>query len=201
MNASRGFTLIEMVIVMFLGSMVLLVASRLAHETLQSLRFLEEKAETVQSATLGLERLSSELREAVKLHTADTSLAFDKVDPNAPYALDYDKDPSANPGDPAPDFPPLDLSSDYEKDALAKNQLGRITYFTDGERLLRRAEKGAQILTSQVASSVNTFLAEPGPTVEGTSTGDEVVEITLTLLEERRTVTFKTLVSVPGLKP
>ena len=202
MRNFRGFSLIEVVIVLFLGSLILLVASRLAHETLVSLRFLEEKADTVQSATLGLERLSSELREAVKLHSSHPILSFDKVDPAAPYALDYDKDHDLNPGEPAGDFALINLSSGYDKDAFDKNQLGTVTYSTDSQqRLLRKAERGSRTTTSPVATSVNTFLAQPRPTIGSISTGNDVFEITLSLREARRIVTYKTTVTVPGLQP
>lgn len=200
MKRNRGFSLFEVVIVFFLSSLILVVASRLAHETFVSLRFLEEKAQTVQSATLGLERLSSELREAVKIRESGTLVRFDKVDPQAPFALDYDlnSSPNHNPGEPTDNPKPDQWHLNYESDAFDRNQWGLVEYYTDGKRLLRKVSKGAKTSTSDVADNVNSFTVLPASEL-GTSTA--AYRASLSLLEERRVVTFVTIVVIPGLEP
>lgn len=200
----RGFSLIEVAIVVFLISLILMVVSRLAHETFVSLRFLEEKAQTVQSATLGLERLSSELREAVEVNS-DTGnfLSFHKVDPQAPFALDYDRDssPDVNPGDPSPD----DLaesylwSQTYRRDAFNRDHWGLVEYSSVDDRLVRMSQNQSNSLTSDVATNVNSFWVEVSPTLSGQRTGPSVFRISLSLLEKRRVATFVSVVVVPAL--
>ena len=205
MRRERGFSIIEITIVIFLTSLILMVVSRLAHETLVSLRFLEEKAQTVQSATLGLERLSSELREAVQVLTGPRdSVSFHKVDPQAPFALDYDRNssPNFNPGEPTTDDPEPYLWSDtYRRDAFGRDQWGLVEYFTEDDRLVRRVTKGGREAITDVATNLNTFLVDPAPSLSGQATTSAVFRISLSLLEERRVVTFSTIVVVPGLEP
>ena len=205
MSPKRGFSIIEITIVVFLTSLILMVVSRLAHETFVSLRFLEEKAQTVQSATLGLERLSSELREAVEVNSgAGDSLSFHKVDPQAPFALDYDRDssPNSNPGEPTADDPePYLWSQTYQRDAFGRDQWGLVEYFPEEERLVRRVTKMGRSATADVATNVNTFQVEPSPSLSGQATAAAVFRVSLSLLEERRVVTFSTVVVVPGLEP
>ncbi len=185
-------------IVFFLTSLILVVTTRLAHETFVSLRFLEEKAQTVQSATLGLERLSSELREAVNVRESGTVVRFDKVDPQAPFALDYDlnSSPNHNPGEPTDNPGPEQWHLDYTSDAFDRNQWGLVEYYTDGERLLRKVSKGVNFATSNVANNVNSFTVLP---TSGSSTA--AYQVSLSLLEQRRVVTFVTIVVIPGLEP
>ena len=189
----------EIIIVLFLSSMILLVSSRLANETLVSMRFLEEKAQTVQSATLGLERLSAELREAIEVTQTGDTLSIEKVDPLAPYAMDYDERPNLNPGDPSDSILPENYAASYrDRDS---SWVGTVTYSTDGKLLRRTAENANRSLTTQVATSVNSFQATPSPSLNGVATSDDVFEISLSLLEVRRVVTFRTVVTVPGLTP
>ena len=60
-RAARAFTLIEMVILLFLAGVILFAVSRLTRETYKSLVFLREKAQTYESAVLGVERLLDRL--------------------------------------------------------------------------------------------------------------------------------------------
>ena len=200
-----GFSLIEVVLVLFLMGVILMIVSRLIGRTFETLRYLEEKGQTVQSATLGLERLSSELREAVAVTTATGSTAvFQKVEPNAPYALDYDKDtsPNANPGDPDPSIAPWDWSLSYGSDAFNVNHLGTVSYIQQGDVLVRTASKGSQSNTADVATNVNAFDVLRAPTLSnGRPSGNNTFRISLSLTEQRRVETFETIVLVPGLDP
>ena len=140
------------------------------------------------------------MREAVVLESLDP-LKFQKVDPSAPFALDYDGDPSraVNPGEPDFSVNPSDWSSSYSKDAFDKNHLGRVTYERVNGVLSRTVEKGAQKATSDVAVGVNDFSVVRGPEIEGVSTADNVFLVSLSIQEDRRVLVLQSVVSVPGL--
>lgn len=180
-------------IVILLTGLVMMMVSRLTSATFQSLKFLREKAQTLQSATLGLERLSSELREALFVDSL-APLTFRKVAPSAPVAL-------ANPVD-DPD-PAANWARSYASDFNGDNQLGQVVYALDPSRqvLSRSADFRGDSLDSEVATRVNDFVVERSPALGATSASADVFSVTLTIQEDRRVLTFRTLVSVPGLQP
>jgi prepilin-type N-terminal cleavage/methylation domain-containing protein len=192
-RTSQGFTLVEIMIVLLLTGMILFMVSQLTSRTFQSLRFLREKAQTLQSATLGLERLTSELREAVTV-AGLSPLVFGKINPAAPEAL-------ANPVaelDPANNW-----SRDYGSDFNNDNQVGVVTYDLNAgnEILTRTATFNGNSMTSEVATSVNSFTVERGPTINSITTGANVFLVRLSLTEQRRVISFETVMTVPGLAP
>lgn len=179
-------------IVVLLTGLIMLMVSRLTGATFQSLRFLREKAQTLQSATLGLERLSSELREALAVDSL-APLIFQKVNPAAPEAV----------ANPATDLDPINnWARSYDSDFNGNNQLGQVTYSLDPARqiLSRTASFRGNTLTSEVATRVNDFIVERGPVVGTVTASGDVFLITLSVQEDRRVLTFKTLLSVPGLQ-
>jgi type II secretory pathway pseudopilin PulG len=199
---SAGFSLVELVLVLFLTGIILLVVSRLCQRTFATLRTLQEKSQTIQAATLGLERLGSELREAIgAVATGMWVVTFSKVDPGAPYVLDNDRDAGENPGPPDPTVAVEDFAFDYASDANGDNQIGTVEYKLDGELLKRTASKDGQSMTTEVATHVNAFIVEAHPHLEGHATADNVFLITLTLKEQRRVYTFTSVVTAPGVLP
>lgn len=175
------------------------MVSRLTSSTFSTLKFLQEKAQTLQAATLGIERLTSELREAIQINSL-SPLSFRKVDPIAPFALNYDNDNTANPGDPDPSIDPNGWSDTYASDADGSNFLGTVIYTLSGEVLTRQASRAGNSLTSQVATNVNDFTVEQAPSLAGTPTGPHVFRVRLSLVEQRRVVNFESVVLVPGLE-
>lgn len=194
--------MMEVVLVLFLTGVALFMVGRLTTQTFATLRFLQEKTQTVQSAALGLERLSSELREAVEV-TSLAPLTFRKVDPAAPIALDYDQDPSAaaNPGEPDFSVDPAEWSDSYAEDAFGKNHIGSVTYRRVDDTVTRTASFRGRSLTSQVAGKVNDFTVSQAPMLEGVKTGQNVFEVSLSIDEDRRVVVMRTVVIVPGIAP
>lgn len=189
-RSQKGFTLIEIMIVLLLTGIILFMVSRLTSETFKSLRFLQEKSQTLQSATLGLERLTSELREAVRVNTV-SPLNFDKINPAAPVCLGNDPN--------APN-PVGTWVRDYSNDANGDNQIGVVEYRRDVAQqiLTRTATLNGRTMTTEVAVNVNDFVVQRGPTLGGNTTGRNVFQVTLTLQEQRRAVTFVSLLTVPG---
>ncbi len=187
-----GFTLLEIMIVVLLTGIIMLMVSRLTNATFQSLRFLREKAQTLQSATLGLERLASEMREAISVDSL-SPLTFRKVNPTAPEALGNpvnDPDTGAN------------WVRDYSSDFNGDNQIGQVTYSLDvpHQILSRTVSFEGVTQTLQVATRVNDFIVERSPVLGTVSTTNDVFSVTLSVQEDRRVLTFRTVLSIPGLQ-
>lgn len=129
-------------------------------------------------------------------------LTFSKVDPSAPFALDYDNDssPNINPGLPDPTIDPLTWSNTYSRDAFGRNQLGTVIYYINNGFLVREATKGGRSSTSEVAAKVNEFTVTQAPVLSGTAMGNSVFRVTLAVLEQRKVATFETIVVAPGLE-
>lgn len=179
----RGFSLLEVILVLFLTGMVLGCVALLTRETLGTLKFLQEKSETLQSATLGLERLASELSEAVGAPSSVTvgnPVRFFKVRPSEPRACGNDPD---DPLDPTDSFdPPATWVRVYANPV-------QVTYSESGGTMTRSAAG----ITTVVASKVDDFQVS---TFGGRT---DVFSIVLTIKENRRLVTFRTNSVAPGL--
>lgn len=187
MKRVAGFSLIELVIILFLTGAILGMVGALVRQTFGSLRFLQEKSQTVQSATLGLERLASELREATGApEIGANSLAFTKVIPAAPEAV----------GNEVNDFLFVD---NWNRDYGAIGQEATISYNRTGQRTLRRTAPG--VPASDVATSVDTFVVDQNYTDSQPFNVPNAYRIRLALQEQRRVVVFTTIVVCPGVGP
>lgn len=177
-RARPGFSLMEIIIVLFLTSMLLLAISRLLSQTLGTLQFLQEKGQTSESASLGCERLASELTEAVKVTLKPSDeVSFSKVSASAHDAID--------------NSPATDASTWLR--VYPTNQLVNVTYNVDSDSNLKRVA-GLEP-ASTVATEVNTFVVKP---YSGGGSGTFL--LTLSLQEKRRVVTFETIVTAPALQ-
>ena len=177
-----AFTLIEMVVLLMLAGIILFAVSRLTRETYKTLVFLREKAQTYESAVLGVERLTSDLREAVTNPVISGSqVSFSKVKPGEPKAKSAP--PHPNPTDPAyaAYVPPVGPYSGGE--------LTQVVYRKSGENLDRTIGS----FTSVLAEDVNDFQVN--------SQGGGSFEVVLTIQENRRILTFESFVTCPGLVP
>lgn len=194
-SSNSAFTLIEMVIVLFLTGLILGAVSILVARTFDSLKFLEEKSRTLESATLGCERLASELREAVELVSGlpSNELRFKKVKPSAPKAVGNEPMPPPLTAldDPAdyvePDILPVDWIRSY---SAPTNHLFEVHYWVDSNDHLQR-KAGNE--TAIVATDVNEFMVSP-------LTGTSSFLVALSIQEQRRVVVFETVVNCPGLE-
>lgn len=188
----RAFSLIELVILLFLTGIILLMISRMISSTFTSLKFLQEKSGTFESVTIGLERLASEFREAVDY--IGPPLIFLKVDPHAPRSLGVDLDDD--------ETNPLDWPNNYTTYQGGTN-VGKISYSLEAgtETLTRTVSFKGATEVSDVAAHVNDFSAERAPTLNGKQTNNNVFRIRLSLQEQRRVQSFETVLVVPGLDP
>lgn len=181
-RAARAFTLIEMVILLFLAGVILFAVSRLTRETYKSLVFLREKAQTYESAVLGVERLTSDMREAVTAPIiSGTTVSFSKVKPAEDSAKGGP--PRPNPIDPAyaTYVPPTG--------PYGGGQLVTVTYNVTAGNLQRQIAG----FTSVVAEDVNDFSVTPR--------GNGSYEVVLSIQENRRVQTFHSFVTCPGVVP
>ena len=176
-----GFSLIEIVVVLFLTSVILLAVGSLTQKTLDSLKFLREKSDSMMSATLGCERLAGEMREMVQVPDIDParSIRFRKVNPNSSPALGNNfQDETVSP-------PHL-----WARDYVAAGQTVEVFYDAPGEVLTRSLSGGPAI---PVAANVNTFNVAPLAGPPGAFT------VTLAIREKRKVATFTTIVYCPGI--
>lgn len=162
---------------LFITGLMLAMVASLTQRTLQTLGFLKEKGESTQSATLGCERLCSEMREMIQAPTitAGTGIKFFKANPNTAPALGND-------------FVNVDPHL-WTRLYQGANRV-EISYQTNGDRQLeRRVNGGAPGL---VATEVNDISVIPGAV-----TGN--YEVRLSIQERKRVVVFVNAVHCPGV--
>ncbi len=178
----RGFSLIEVVFVIFLAGIVMFCVAKLTQNTLNTLTSLERKAEIFQGATLGCERLASEMREMIGSATIGaTAVTFRKIAPTLPGAIPREQTPLAVGNDPEAD--PMTWDREY-------TNLSTVRYFTTGEQLMRQVDSHQATL---VANHVNDFRVTPNG-VDGS------YRIALSMRDQRRIYVFETLVYCPGVE-
>lgn len=181
----RAFSLIELVFVLMITGLILAAVAALTSRTLDALKFMQEKSESMQSATLGVERLASELSEAITVPaTPAGGVRFRKANPNLPPALyrpgvenDY-TDPNS--------FPPHLWTRSY----TGANRM-QVEYATGGTAELQRRVDGGP--WGLIASDVNAFTVAQ----EGGLAGN--YRVTLSVQEKRRVLVFETIVHCPGV--
>lgn len=176
-KAPSGFSLIETMIVLFLTAAMLYMVAKLTNQTLSTLKFLQEKSASTESATLSCQRLASELREAVSVPNISTSgVSFQKIIPSSAPVV----------GNVATEPDPVNWDMTYPASSKAT-----ITYSQTGDQVMRQVSGEGAL---EVATRVNTF------TVSRYSSGREgAYRIALTILESRRAVTFETIAVCPGV--
>jgi prepilin-type N-terminal cleavage/methylation domain-containing protein len=183
LSSKKGFSLMEVMIVLLITGLVMGCVAGLTRETMITLKFLQEKSKTLQSATLGLERLASELSEAVGDSTSVTTgnpVSFFKVPPQAIEAVGNDRD---DPNDPSDTFDPSNTWVRVYPDPVE-------VVYEEVDGTLSRTAAGQ---TSVVASDVVDF------DVQRFNSRPDTFEVRLSIKEQRRVITFRTLTIAPGL--
>ena len=197
MKRSPGFSLIEIVLVLGLTSVILSTVSLLVQRTVETLHHLQAKSEAIQGATLGCERLCSELREAINTPTVGTSLRFRKVVPSSPRAIGNAQRPAPYLPPAPPPPPPAVPSHLWTRDypavyAPAQGGQMQVTYSVSPDpnvaTLLRQVDSDP---ASVVASNVTVFTVE--------LVARRTYRANLSIRERRRVVTFSAAVHCPGV--
>jgi hypothetical protein len=172
-SRAPGFSLIEIVIVLFLTGLMLYCVANLTDRTFQTMNFLQEKSTTLESASLACERLSTEMKEMISVPVVSPPVSFTKVIPSVPRYVG--NDPAANPDDWLRSYP--------------SGQTATIKYSMVGDKILRQVNSEP---TLEVAVNVNAFDVS-------TINRDGDYLIKLSILELRRVVSFETIVICPGV--
>ena len=169
----------ELMVVMGLASVILFGVAQLTQRTLQTQKFLRKKSEAIQSATLGCERLASEMREAVTTPSTGSTSSWQKVSPSQTEVM----------GIPAPSPGPIPSSPGWTR-AYQSNQLITVTYRMTGTNVERQVTGS---IAAPVATDVNTFEVT---TVSGR---DKTFQVKLAITEQKRVQTFVAQVFCPGV--
>lgn len=163
---------------MGLASVILFGVAQLTQRTLETQKFLRKKSEAIQSATLGCERLASEMREAVTTPSTGGTTSWRKVTPSQPEVMGI---PAPTPGPP---------SSPGWTRAYQPNQLTTVTYSVTGTNLERQVTGSS---AAPVATEVNSF------EVTAVSGRDRTFQVNLAITEQKRVQTFVAQVFCPGV--
>lgn len=185
----RGFTLMESLIAMFLVALVMTFTGLLFHRSFEILRTLDDKERTRQASRLGLDRITSELREATQVvSTGSGQLEFVKVDPEAVAAT-----PEPAPAEPSDDFTPDPYNAQI---AYPESARLLVRYRTENERLLRgvRQLSGGPWTEQVVVVGVNSFVCTPNPESEGE------FDVEVSILDNRRVRTLRSRVVCPCIR-
>jgi prepilin-type N-terminal cleavage/methylation domain-containing protein len=171
----QGFSLIEIVIVLFLTGVMLFCVSGLTDRTFKTLKFLQEKSTTLESASLACQRLAQEMREMVTAPTLGaTSVTFSKVIPSSPLGVGNDRN------DPNPE--------NWLR-AYPSAQRASINYSMNVDKVRRRVNSEPSM---DVAVDVNAFAVS-----QVDNPGNYLIR--LTILEDRRAVVFEIIVNCTGV--
>lgn len=171
----QGFSLIEVMIVIFLSGAMLWCVAGLTGQTLRTLRFLQEKSSTMESAGQACQRLASELHEAVSEPTLGSSVSFRKVRPSAADLVGN-----------------LPTDSTWQS-SYPNGELATIAYQLQSQKVFRQvnSEQRLEIATNVSGFSLARYEAAPA----GAYT------VRLAIQEQRRVVVFETVVVCPGVTP
>lgn len=201
MRRVLGFSLIEVVLLLFISGIILLMVSRLTQEVFEASHMLDEKARTIQSARMGIEALSSELREATKVELGPNDgepLTITKVSPSAKQALGIKIDGE----DISSIQKNIRESYDPAIPGYLEADLGTVSYsLNDRAELVREAKYNDRSIKVSVAADVNAFVVKAGPEIDGRKALANTYQISLSIEEKRIVRTFVTVVLAPGIRP
>jgi prepilin-type N-terminal cleavage/methylation domain-containing protein len=186
---NNGFSLIEIMVVLALTSVILYTVALLTQRTVSTLNFLQKKSESIQSATLGCERLCSEIREAITKPSSGGSTSFTKVRPSAPIAIGIvPPPPPPEPPPPPPAIPPAPVSHTWPR-VYPSSDIVTVTYSMSGMNLRRQVSGETATV---VATDVNSFEVLEVPDT------DRTFQVNLAITERRKVQTFSAVVYCPG---
>lgn len=187
-SKQAGLSLAEALLAIFLAGATMGMLGLLFQRSYQVLRVIDDKERSRQAGRMGLDRMTSELREAVRLAPVGTTLEFEKIDPNAEIS---------------PPFPvPAEVGEDYEPlpwgpaDAYPDEKRLLVRYSTANSALLRevKVKSSGAWVRQIVVEGVNAFRCEQNPENPGE------IEITVTVQDNQRFVTLSSRVLCPCIK-
>ncbi len=183
-----GFSIAEALLAIFLIGIVLGMVGVLFQRSFTVLRMLDDKERARQASRMGLDRITSELREAIRIEAVGVDVVeFEKIDPNSII-----EEP------PKPPEPEL-LTDDFvpqewtPEDAYPPENRLMVRYSIDGENLVRsvRRVSGGQAATQVVVVGVNSFTSSVNPDNQAE------IDITLSVRDNRRVNSLSGRVMAP----
>lgn len=188
-RSNAGFTLLESLISMFLLAVVLALTGLLFQRSFVVLRVLDDKERTRQAARLGLDRITSELREATRVEPpSENNLTFEKINPEAVIVS-----PSPAPTAPPDDFVPAEYGPAQAYPDVARLKVG---YSVQNEKLIRSVSRltGGASASQVVVVGINSF------TCTEVEDNPGEYEVKVSVLDNRRVMTLKSLVVCPCIR-
>ncbi len=187
-NHRAGISLAEALLAIFLAGATMGMLGLLFQRSFSVLRLIDDKERARQAGRMGLDRMTSELREAVRMETVGDTLEFEKIDPNAVIVA------------PAP--APTAVPEDYEppewtpNDAYPDARRLLVRYSTDNNALFRqvKVKSSGAYVRQTVVEGVNAFRCAQNPENPGE------VEVTLTVQDNQRMLTLSSRVICPCIK-
>jgi type II secretory pathway pseudopilin PulG len=151
MRGERGFTLMETVVSIGMVAMVMAFTGLLFQRSFNVLRVLDDKERTRQAARMGLDRITSELREATRIVATADFVEFEKIDPTAVIVVPPPEPDPVDDGFVPPTYTP--------QTAYPDNRRLIVRYETIDENLVRRVRRlNSGSFTDQVVvAGVNSF--------------------------------------------
>lgn len=187
-RGNGGFTLAEALLAISLVAITMGLLGLLFQRSLNVLKVIDDKERARQAGRMGLDRLTSELREATDLLEMSNVAYFEKIDPNAVAA-----DPPL-----APDNPPEDYVPPSYTPQLAYPDSSRleVRYLTSGDQLLREVRrKGSGGFVRQiVVVGINAFTCRQSVDNPGE------VEVIVSVQDSRRVTTLSSRIQCPCIK-
>jgi type II secretory pathway pseudopilin PulG len=188
----KGFSLIEALLALFLIGLTIGLIGALFQRSFVVLRQLDDKERARQASRMGLDRITSELREATEFITVGADLLeFEKIDPTQEVVL--------------PPEPPKDsegrvvVPDDYvpppwtPEDAYPDDRRLIVSYTVEAEVLIRtvRRKSGPGSSRQVVVVGVNAFNSEINPDNEAE------IDVTIAVRDNRRVSTVSSRVLAP----
>lgn len=183
-----GISLAEALLAIFLAGATMGMLGLLFQRSFSVLRVLDDKERSRQAGRMGLDRMTSELREAVRMVSLGETLEFEKIDPNSTIVT--------------PSPAPTQVPEDYEpppwtpEDAYPDNDRLLVRYSTADDALLRQVKRktAGSYVRQTVVEGVNAFVCVQNPENPGE------IEVRLTVQDNKRMMTLSSRVLCPCIK-
>ena len=188
MRKSRGFTLAEAILAISLVAVAMGLLGLLFQRSLDVLKLIDDKERARQAGRMGLDRLTSELREATFLTSMGSVAEFEKIDPTKEAV-----DPPVAPNNPPEDFVPPEY---FPTTAYPDSARLQIRYSTADDALVRevRSKGGGGFVRQTVVQGVNSINCTTTPDTPGQ------IEVTVAVQSSRRILSLSSRILCPCIK-
>lgn len=184
----RGFSLAEALIAISLVAMTLGMLALLFQRSFHVLKIIDDKELARQAGRMGLDRITSELREAVEEPLLGSVVEFEKIRPGAEIS-----EPPAVPTPLPNDF----TAPEWEpNDAYPPSERLLVRYSTADEKLFRevRLKSSGTWVKQVVVVGINSFFCKKNPE------SPSEIEVMVSILDGGKIVSLSNRVFLPCIK-